>query len=140
MIEARGGPSVTVSGADLVALDRQLRQAVAMFRARDGGNGRAPYVLLQLAIEVNRLVNGSAPELRNSRRVPPAPSSDQPVTLTTAEAAEAAEVSESYLRRLVRDGVLEVRASQGPGYALYADSFAAWQERRRRRETDQRAA
>jgi len=135
-VEVHDGPSVVTSGPELWPLDRQMRDAVGMFRRRDG---IAPYEFLQLAIAVNRAVNGSAAEPRNPPPRPDAAQSDQPATLTVKEAAARMEVSESYVRRLVRHGILEVLASQGPP-RVYADSVAAHQERRRRKENERKAA
>lgn len=134
-------------------LSRQLGEAI---RSAYTVRGKAaPHVLLQFAIAVDRLAAGArgtarsgsgagqdaGTEPRNTRGAPDAGASIQPArTLSVKEAAHTAEVSESYLRRLVREGTLEVRDSQRPGYAIYADSLAAWQERRRRRETDEEAA
>jgi hypothetical protein len=135
-VDVRNGPSVTLTGAELGPLDRQLRQAVVMFR-RNRPDGLAPYEFLQLAIAVNRAVNGSAAEPRNPPETASLPASDQPAeTLTVKQAAARMEVSESYVRRLVRHEVLEVRASKGP-MQIYADSVAAHQERRSRKEDEQ---
>lgn len=139
-MDVRDGPSVTLSGAELGPLDRQLRQAVAMFR-RSRGDGLVPYEFLQLAIAVNRAANGSAAEPRNPPPAPDAPESEQPAGafLSVKQAAARMKVSESYIRRLVRHEVLEVRASKGP-MQVYADSVAAHEERRRRKEDEHRKA
>jgi excisionase family DNA binding protein len=110
----------------------------------------APRELLAFAISVDRLTAGTSgtsigaghegcAEPRNARGSPDAGVLTEPArTLSVKEAAQATKVSESYLRRLVREGALEVRDSQGPGYAIFADSLAVWQERRRRKVIDQR--
>ena len=106
-----------------------------MFRRRDG---ITPYEFLQLAIAVNQAVNGSATEPRNPPFTADEALSDQPATFTVKQAATRMEVSESYVRRLVRHEILEVRPSQGPT-RVYADSVAAHQERRRRKEGKRKA-
>jgi hypothetical protein len=151
-LDVLDGPAVVISGAEVEVIGRQLKEALR----RGWGERRAapPLALLELAIALERLARGiggtschgsgagqgTAAEPRNSRRPMSARASGQPATLSVKEAARATEVSESYLRRLVRDEILEVRDGQGPGYAIYADSLAAWQERRRRKETDPKAA
>ena len=146
------GPDGTtaLSGPEVEALGRQLDTAIKYaFTVRDWGTSR---LLLDFAIAVNRAAVGSAgsvqvpcsaasAEPRNTGEAPDAGLSGQPaVTLSTQEAANALGVSDSYVRRLVRERTLEVRDSQGPGYEIYARSVAAWQERRRRKETDGKAA
>ena len=133
---------------ELPALDRALVRSVAMYRA---SGVLVPRVLLDLAVEVNRLVNSSAAESRpgGSQAVPEtrktagdlfAPCSDQPArTLSLAEAASAMEVSERRVRQLAQYGTLEVRAGTRP-MRIYADSVAAQLERRRRAENDRRVA
>lgn len=151
-MEVFDGPMVVLGGAELEVLGRQVAGAI-----RSGYTVRGkppPRELLDFAIAVNRLVSGTcgtghgdigavqetATEPRNTRRAPDAGGSGQPArTLTVKEAAQATKVSESYVRRLVRRGALEVRDSHGP-IAIYADSLAAWQERRRRVVNDRKAA
>jgi excisionase family DNA binding protein len=143
-MEVFDGPLAVLAGAELEALGRQAAMAV-----RRGWTVRgkpAPRELLAFAITVNRLTAGTCgtstgaghevcAEPRNAQGAADAGVLTEPArTLSVKEAAKATEVSESYLRRLVREGALEVRDSQGPGYAIWADSLAAWQERRRRRE------
>ena len=152
-MEVLTGPAVVVTGPELEALGRQLTEAI--HRGWGIRHAAPPRVLLDFAIAVSKLTpgtpgtgrpgsaagQGAAAEPRNTSRPPGAGMSGQPVkTLSVKEAAQAAEVSESYVRRLVRDGNLEVRDSQGPGYAIYADSLAAWQEHRRRKENNPKAA
>jgi AraC-like DNA-binding protein len=129
-VEVHNGPVVALSGPELWPLDRHLRDAVRMFRRRDG---ITPYEFLQLAIAVNQAVTGSATEPRNPPVTMNEALSDQPVTLTVKQAATRMEVSESYVRRLVRHEILEVLPSQGPT-RIYADSVAAHQERRHRKD------
>lgn len=143
---------VVISGAEVEVIGRQLREALR--RGWGVRQAAPPRELLDLAIMLDRLAGGTrgtarpgpaagqgaTAEPRNSRRAPAAGVSGKPATLSVKEAARAAEVSESYLRRLVRERVLEARDGQGPQYAIFADSLAAWQERRRRRETDPKAA
>jgi len=135
-VEVRDGPGIGLSRAELEPLHRQILDAVRMFRQRDG---LAPYEFLQLAIGFDLLVKGSAAELRNPPDAAAVPRSGQPAALTVKQAALRMEVSESYVRRLVRHGVLEVRAGRGPT-RVYADSVAAHQERRRRKGGDCKAA
>lgn len=151
-------PVVVINGrqlppAELVVFGRHLAEAI---KAGYTVRGKpAPRDVLDVAVAINRWAagisgtgrrdgsagHGGGAEPRNTRARPDPGASGQPVkTLSVTEAARAAEVSESYLRRLVRDEVLEVRDGQGPGYAICADSLAAWQERRHRRETDAKAA
>lgn len=144
---------VVITGPELEVLGRQLGEAIR--RGWGVRQAAPPHELLEFAIAVNKLAAGArrtgrsgsgagqrgSAEPRNTRIVPGAEVSGQPArTLSVQEAAQAAEVSESYVRRLVRERILEVRDSQGPRYAIYADSLAAWQERRRRKENDPKAA
>lgn len=137
MVSDDDGPALWITGADVSMAARQLEEAI-----RYGWLARRqppPRFLLNLAIRAQRLAQGSAgsglsgwseasAEPRNSQRTPDGALSGQPVkTLSVKEAARAAEVSESYVRRLVRDRILEVRDSRRPPYEIYADSFAAWQ-------------
>ena len=70
------------------------------------------------------------PELAEFRTGPDLAAWPQPVHLTVKEAATVAELSEGYVRRVIRRG--DVEASRGPrGYTLTADSLAAWLSRRR---------
>lgn len=151
-MEVFAGPAVVISGPELEVLGRQLAEAI---RSGYTARGRAaPRVLLDFAIAVSKAApgtggtdraargagHGPGAERRNTREAAGAGVSCQPArTLSVKEAARAAKVSESYLRRLVRDGILEVRDGLGP-YAIFADSLAAWQERRRRMEDDRKAA
>jgi hypothetical protein len=139
-VDVRNGPSVTLSGAELEPLDRQLRQAVVMFR-RNRADGLAPYEFLQLAIAVNRAVNGFAAKPRNLPQAADTPASGEPAEtfLSVKQAAACMEVSETWVRQLVRHGFLEVRASKGPTQ-IYADSVAAHQERRSRKEEERTKA
>ncbi len=145
MVSDDDGPALWITGADVGVAARQLEEAI-----RYGWLARRqppPGFLLNLAIRAQRLAQGSAgsglsgrsaasAEPQNSLRTPDGALSGQPVrTLSVKEAAQAAACSESYVRRLVRDGVLEVRDSRRPPYEIYADSLAAWQERRRRNDS-----
>jgi hypothetical protein len=151
-------PVVVVDGrqltpGELAVLGRHLAEAI---KAGYTVRGKpAPRDVLDLAVAVNRWAagtggtgrrndsagHGRGAEPRNTGGQADPGVSGQPArTLSVSEAARAAQVSESYVRRLVRDEVLEVRDGQGPGYAIFADSLAAWQERRRRKESDRKAA
>lgn len=160
-MEALGWPVVTVSGPDgmtvisgpeAAALGRLVGAAIdALYTRR---RRAAPHVMLEFAIKVHVAAGGSAGSgsallswsgaravPRNTGDDPDAGVSGQPaLTLSVKEAARAAEVSESYIRRLVRRGILEVRDQEASEYAVYADSLAAWQERRSRKETHPKAA
>jgi hypothetical protein len=150
-------PVVVIDGrqltdAEMETLGRNLKEAL-----RRGWGVRKtapPRLLLDLAVAADRAFpgtcgtgrrsfsagQGTGAEPRNSRARPEARASGQPArTLCVKEAAQAIQVSESYVRRLIRDEVLEVRDGQWP-YAIYADSLAAWQERRSRKEADRKAA
>jgi len=145
------GPALWITGADVGVAARQLEEAI--YRGWLQRRQPPPDFLLNLAIRAHQRARGSASsgpssrpaasaEPRNSRRKPDGALSGQPVkTLSVKEAAQAAACSESYVRRLVRDKILEVRDSRRPPYEIYADSFAAWQERRRRDDSsDPKAA
>jgi excisionase family DNA binding protein len=160
-LETLGWPVVTVSGPggvkvisgpEAAVLGRHVGAAIdALYTRR---RRAAPHVMLEFAIAVHVAAGGSAGSgsallSRSGTRAVPRNTGDdagagvsgQPAeTLSTQEAAEALEISESYVRRLVRRGILEVRDSQGPGYEILADSVAAWQERRSRKETRPEAA
>ena len=149
-------PVVVIDGrqltpGELEVLGRHLAEAI---RAGYTVRGKpAPCDLLDLAVAVNRWAaatrgtgrrdgtagHGQGAEPRNTRGRPFSGASGQPATLSVKEAARATQVSESYMRRLVRDEVLEVRDGQGP-YAILADSLAAWRERRSRKEANPEAA
>lgn len=149
-------PVVVIDGrmlppGELETLGRHLAEAI---RAGYTVRGRpAPRDLLDFAVAVNRWAagtrgtgaraacagQGQAAEPRNTRSWPDSGASGQPATLSVNEAARATQVSKSYIRRLIRDEVLEVRDGQEP-YAIYADSLAAWQERRSRKEARFRKA
>jgi hypothetical protein len=137
-VDVSDGLRGTLSGYEMSVLNRALVDLIQ--RCRVAGVTVPPPVF-DHAVEINRAVNGSAPELRNMRRLPDVPVSSEPVpTLSVKEAATAAEVSESFVRRLIRERTLEVRDRPGP-YGIYADSFAAWREQRERRmENDRRTA
>jgi excisionase family DNA binding protein len=151
-LDVIGGPAVVVSGPELQMLARQLPETIRLAYLVRGKY--PPRALLDFSVAVNQAVAGTCgthsaafgagqacpAEPRNSRLVPGARTSGKPVTLSVKEAAEATKVSESYLRRLVRIGVLE-RAGRPEGeMRVFADSLAAWHERRHRRETSAEAA
>lgn len=146
------GPALILAGPALTVFGRHLDEAI--YRGWTVRNAAPPHDLLEVAVEVARLtagtsgttrrrisagqVNGTEP--RNSRRAQGAGTSGQPArTVSVKQAAAQLEVSESYVRRLVRHEVLEVQAGQRPT-RIYADSVASYQERRRRKETDPKAA
>jgi hypothetical protein len=137
--------------AELEMFGRHLAEAI---KAGYTVRGKpAPRDVLDVAVAINRWSaatratgrrdgstgHAGGVQPRNTRGKPDSGVSGQPATLSVKEAAQATQVSGSYLRRLIQDGILEVRDGQGP-YAILADSLAAWRERRRRRETDAKAA
>lgn len=151
MVSDDDGPALWITGADVSVAARQLEEAI-----RYGWLARRqppPGFLLNLAIRAQQLARGSAgsgfsgwseasAEPRNSPRRVDRALSGQPVnTFSVKEVAQAAACSESYVRRLVRDKILEVRDNRRPPYEIYADSFAAWQEQRHRKNSsDPKAA
>lgn len=153
-MEVFGGPVVVLAGADLAPLGGQLAEAV---KAGWTKRGKAPpRELLDLAVTVNRLVPGTANGsgvTRNSRRsrqrVEPRnspggqfPASCEQPVMTVAEVAEAAEVSGSYVRRVVRRGGIASmpRDDRSAAYLLFTDSVAMWLAGRCRKENDRKAA
>lgn len=149
---APSGPALVLTGAALGVFGRHLNEAI--YRGWTVRNAAPPHDLLEAAIEIERLFPGTSgttrarisagqangAEPRNSRRPSGAGMSGQPArTVSVKQAAAHLEVSESYVRRLVRHEVLEVQASERPT-RIYADSVAAYREQRRRKETDPKAA
>jgi hypothetical protein len=144
-VDVFDGPVVVLSVAELAVLGRKATRAIKFGWTVRGKP--PPRELLDFAIALNRLTSGTcgtghedigagqetAMEPWNTRVAPGAGVLTEPATLTVKEAAQATEVSESYLRRLVRVGILEVQDSQGPGYAICADSLTVWWQERRHR-------
>ncbi|HEY1701201.1 MAG TPA: hypothetical protein VGG75_15965 [Trebonia sp.] len=138
-MEVSDGPRGVLSGYEMSVLNRTLVDHIQQCRIH---GVRIPLPLFNFACDLNRWANGgSAPEPRNMLTSPDLPLSGQPVeTLTVKETAQAMEVSESYVRRLIRERTLDVRDSPGP-YEVYADSVAVWREQHARRmESDRRTA
>lgn len=146
------GPALVITGAALEVFGRHLNEAI--YRGWTVRDAPPPHDLLEVAIEIDRLAGGTSgtsrsriragqvngAEPRNPRRLQGAGPSGQPArTVSVKQAAAQLEVSESYVRRLVRHEVLEVQPSQRPT-RVYADSVASYRERRRRKETDPKAA
>jgi len=144
---------VVLAGPELEALGRNLKEALQ--RGWGVRHAAPPAALLELAITIDRLFPATgatsrhgpaagqeaAAQPRNSLDVAALRASDQPAaTLSVRQAAQASNVSEQYIRRLIQAGTLEVAGSQGPGYQVFADSLAAWQERRSRKEASTRKA
>jgi excisionase family DNA binding protein len=149
VIDARDEPSITISGPDVLLLDRHLRATLR--RAYRGPGQLVPRWMLDFAITVNKLAGsaGSGPGCGSGAVAEPARfraggtagAWPQPATVSVAEAARAAEVSEGYVRRLVRRR--DIEASQdwpGGAYRVRTDSLAAWMDRRRKEATDPEAA
>ena len=148
-MELHDTPVLVISGPELTALDRQLRDAM---RLAYGAPGRVvPRVLLEFVVAVNTAAGsaGSGPERwpahgaeqgRFRAGVPLGPWA-QPATVSVTVAAQAAEVSEGYVRRLVRTGTLDaVRDRPGGAYRVMTDSLAVWMDRRRKEASNPEAA
>jgi AraC-like DNA-binding protein len=136
-VDVSDGLRGTLSGYEMSVLNRALVDLIQ--RCRVAGIA-VPAPVFDHAVEINRAVNGSAPEQQNRRARRDVPVSSEPVqTLTVRDTARAMEVSESYVRRLIRERTLDVRDSPGP-YRVYADSLAVWREQRERRMEDERRA
>lgn len=141
-MEVLSGAAVVVLDAqELPAMSRQLVEAI-----RRGYVARGlppPRLLLDLAAEISRAARGTAGTASGAGQAPCAEPpkfrdgadperSEQPVTLTIREAAERAEVSGSYMRRLARRGDVEASRGDRSAWAVDADSLAAWLVGRRR--------
>jgi len=146
------GPALVLTGAALGVFGRHLNEAI--YRGWTVRNAAPPHDLLEVAIEIDKLTGGTSgttrsriragqvngAEPRNPRRLQGAGMSGQPArTVSVKQAAAQLRSSESYVRRLVRHEVLEVQSSERP-MKIYADSVASYLERRRRKETDPKAA
>jgi hypothetical protein len=148
-VDVRSSPSITISGAELAELGRQVRTAIAL--AYTTRRKPAPRLLLDFGVEAYRLTGGNEgnsdsagqrvrAETRKTGSAPDAGLSGQPApTLSVAEAAQALGVGERRVRQLAQHGFIEVRAGARP-MRVYAGSVAAWQEQRERREEDDRKA
>lgn len=141
------GVVIGLSRADATVLAGQLADTLQL--AYGTRQARPPRVLEAFANEVSRAA-GSAKFRTDAqvsprrgtagfREAAPLPLSDQPVRLSTKEAAFMADVSEGFMRRCCRRG--DVEASQGHRGAWAVDiaSLAAWISQRRR-EHDRKAA
>lgn len=145
-----------LDGADCAALGHQLADAIRLGWTVRGA--APPHALLELADRVNAAVRaaetgtgsgdvragrGRGPEHRQFRVSPAASSCDQPVKLGTKlgtkEAAQAAEVSDGYMRRLCRQGVLGTRDEARGSWSIDSRELAAW-DSRRREERERKAA
>ena len=151
-MEVLPGPVVVLGGAELMLLGRQAARAI---RAGWTVRGKPPpRELLDFAIAVNRLTAGTSGTghgtsgqvrrpLRNrgtrgERRTREHQGSRHERSRSKRQRRQRRSATRM-LRRLVRKGALEVQDSQWP-IAIYADSLAAWQERRRRMVNDRRVA
>jgi hypothetical protein len=150
---APSGPALVLTGAALGVFGRHLSEAI--YRGWTVRDAAAPHDLLEVAMEIDKLTGGTSgttrsrvragqvngAEPRNSRRSQGAGRSGQPArTVSVKQAAAHLEVSESYVRRLVRHEVLEVQAGQRPTQ-IFADSVAAYREQRSRKgDNDSKAA
>jgi excisionase family DNA binding protein len=158
-VDVHGSPAIIVSGPERTSvlagpecavLGRQLADAIKYGYTARGTV--APRVLLDFAITVNRAARGSASsavpptsavaaELRNPGDGAVLPSSGEPVaTLTVAEAARVAEVSDRYVRKLIQRGSVEALRGHRGTLLVRIDSLAAWLEARSRKENERRAA
>lgn len=134
---ARLPAGLFLAGEDAVIADHLLRVAVRVLLSRDG---TVPARVGELLEEVHR----AALEFRVTLLVEPGSgtASDEsgsvtgvsPVTdrLSTQQASRIANVSESYLRRLARRGVLKGMRGHGGGWELDAGAFAVWLAERER--------
>ena len=151
-LEALNGPVAVVPAT--VALGDQLAEAVQGAWMKRGK--LPPKEFLDLAVAVNQLAAGSAPgsgantnngwsgtqaEPRNSPGWQFPACSDQPVMTVTA-VARAAEVSATYVRRVVRRGGISSmpRDDQSAPYVLFTESAVAWMTSRRRVVNHRKAA
>ena len=146
------GPEQTwvLTGTDCVALGRHLADAVKYGFANRGAV--VPQVLLDFSITVNRAARASAgsASLRTSATVAasagpgndgPVPLWAQPVaTLTVAEAAQAAGLSDRWMREMIRRGSVEALRGRRGAWLVRSASLAVWMEARSRKETERRAA
>jgi excisionase family DNA binding protein len=148
-LDVLDGPAIVVSGPELQVLDRQLRGALRRAYGRPGQV--VPRWLLDFAIAVNKLAgsagtgsgcrSGAGAEPAWFRDGGPAGAWPQPAEVSVTEAARAAEVSEGYVRRLVRRRDIEASQDRpGGAYRVQTDSLAAWMDKRRKEATDPEAA
>ena len=133
---------ITLDDDDAQILGRLLKTAV--HRAWLDRGVAAPHILLELTDAINRAARtgsgpgtgngrpGAVPEPRNTPDLPDLAACGHN-TMSVSDAATAARVSPSYVRRLIRDGLLDTapRRPDSP-YRLYADSVQAWTSRRTR--------
>lgn len=142
----REGLVLSLSQAEATTLAREL--AAALQLAYGTRQARPPRLLEAFANDLSRAAvpPGSASARRSGpvteppqfREAAPLALSDQPVRLSTKEAAFMAGVSEGYMRRCCRGR--EVEALEGHrGWAVDIASLTAWISRRRK-ETDNRKA
>lgn len=148
-MDVLGGPVVVLSGPELGELGRQLSEAIR--RGWGARQAPPPRALLDLAITVNKLAGsaGSGSGRRSGMAAEPERFRDgglagawsQPAIVSIAEAARAAEVSEGYVRRLVRRRDIEASQDRpGGAYRVQTDSLAAWMDRRRKEASEPEAA
>jgi hypothetical protein len=143
-VDVLNGPIVILGQADCEVLGRQLAKTLQLAYGAPG-RPAPPRHLLSFAAELNRITRGSGEYRENTqvrtgrgtgefRAEPSSQSCDQPVWLTVQEAARVAEVSPSYMRRVIRKG--DVEASQGhrSAYLVDTSSLAVWISQRERRE------
>lgn len=149
----RGPVVVVLSEGDAAALGPQLVQAIRLaFVAR---GAPPPRLLLDLSEEINRAAGRSArtepmavsPQVSagcGTAELPAAPdrpSSGQPVGLMTAiEAAEVAQCSASYIRRVIRRGDVQASRDRYGMWRVDPADLAAWLIQRRRKENERKAA
>ena len=125
------GPYLLVDGEDAARLDSVLRRAVYDIGRRDGC---VPDSLVRFAEDVHRvalqfrasvLVEGTfgTAELDSASVAGVSAVTDQ---LTTQQLARLAQVSDSYVRRLVTRGALPGVRTTGGGWAIDSGAAAVW--------------
>jgi Helix-turn-helix domain len=141
-VDVLSGPVVVLDGADCVILGRQLVEAIRLGYTTRGRP--PPRQLLDFADAVSRVARSSARFRTDMQASPsrghaeppgepdPAPSDQEPLLLSTREAARLAGLSKEYMRRCYREG--DPRASRGHHGAWFVDAadLDAWISARRK--------
>ena len=142
-MDVLGGPVVVLSGDDCAELGRQLAEAIQLgYRAR---GHLPPRRLKAFSDQVNgavRAARGRTDGQVNTPRGPArgreglsVPISDQPVTLTTSEAAQLAGVHERTVRKWIQRGdVATLQDHEGAPHLVYLASLAAKISQRRKED------
>jgi hypothetical protein len=147
-VDVLGGPVVVLSGEDCAELGRQLAEAIRLaYRVR---GRQAPRHLLAFSDQVNAVVRAARGRTETQvtsshgpvrgRERPSLPLSDQPVTLTTSEAAQLAGVHERTVRKWIQRGdVATSQDHEGAPHLVYLASLAA-KISQRRKDDESKAA